>query len=73
MQKTLRLQKQPFKQLQYFEKKLPISFSHTLDHLHTLNKFSFTFGNSHLQIILKTAVIKISQYSQETTCVGVSY
>ena len=56
--KVLHFQEQPFKQLQYFEKKLPISFSHTLDDLHTLDKFSFTFRSSRSQIIFKIVVLK---------------
>ena len=71
--KVLHLQKQPFKQLQYFEKKLPISFSHTLDDLHTLDKFSFTFRSNRSQIIFKIGVLKILQHSQENTGIGVSY
>ena len=72
--KVLHFQKQPFKQLQYFEKKnLPISFSHTLDDLHTLAKFSFTFRSSRSQAISKIGLLKILQYPQENTCIGVSY
>ena len=57
--KVLHLQKQPFKQLQYFEKNLPISFGHTLDDSHTLDKFSFTFRSRRSQIIFKIGVLKI--------------
>ena len=71
--KVLHFQKQPFKQLQYFEKKkLPISSSHTLDNLHILDKFSFTFRSSRSQIIFKIGVLKILQYPQENICIGVS-
>ena len=70
--KVLHFQEQPFKQLQYFEKKLPISFSHTLDDLHTLDKFSFTFRSSRSHIISKIGLLKFQQYSQENTCIGVS-
>ena len=72
--KVLQFQKQPFKQLQQFEKKdLPISFSHTLDDLHTLEKFSFTFRSSRSQIISEIGLLKIVQYPQENTCIRVSY
>ena len=37
----------------YFEKSLLINFSHTLDNLHTLNKFSFAFRSSCSQIMFK--------------------
>ena len=55
------------------KKILPINFSCTLDDLHTLDKFSFTFRYSRSQIIFKIGVSKILQYSQENTCVGVSF
>ena len=55
------------------KKKLPISFSHTLDDLHTLDKFSFTFRSSRSQIIFKIDVLKILQYPRKNTCIGVSY
>ena len=47
----LHFQKQPLKQL--LSKSLLIYFSHTLDKLYTLNKFSFTFRSSCSQIIFK--------------------
>ena len=37
----------------YFEKSLLINLSHSLDNLHTLNKFSFTFRSRCSQIIFK--------------------
>ena len=49
--KMLHFQKQPFKQLLW--KKFANKFSHTLDNLHTLDKFSFTFRSRCSQIILK--------------------
>ena len=55
-----------------FKNDLCISFSHTLNDLHTLDKFSFTFRSSRSQIIIKIGVLKVSQYSQENTCVRVS-
>ena len=64
--KMLHLQKQPFKQL--------INFSHTLDKLDTLNKFSFTFRSSCSLIMFKIdSCLKIFQYLQENTFVGVSF
>ena len=49
--KMLHFQKHPLDN--YFDKSLLINFSHTLDNLHTLNKFSFTFRSSCSQIIFK--------------------
>ena len=69
----LHFQKQPLSNYSTLKKILPVSFSQTLDDLHALDKFSFTFRHSRSQIIFKIGVSKISQYLQENTCVGVSY
>ena len=53
----------------YFEKISPLNFSYNLDDLHNLDKFSFTFRSRLSQIIFKICALKISQYSQENTCV----
>ena len=47
--------------------------SETVDDLHTLDRFNFTFRSSCSQIIFKIGVLKISLYSQENTCVGVFF
>ena len=33
----------------YFEKVLPVDFSHCLDNLHTFDKFSFTLDNYNIK------------------------
>ena len=44
-----------------------VALSETLDDLHTLDKFSFTFRSSRSQIIFKTDVLKISWHSQKVS------
>ena len=50
-----------------------VVLSETLDNLDALEKLSFTFRSSRSQIIFKIGVLNISDYSQENTCVRVSF
>ena len=50
-----------------------VVLSETLDDLHTLGKFTFTFRSCRLQIIFKIDVLKILQYSQRNICVGLFF
>ena len=50
-----------------------VVLSETLDDLDALEKLSFTFRSSRSQIIFKICVLNISQYSQENTCIRVSF
>ena len=54
----LRFQQESFKQLQYFEKKLPISLSHTLKDLHTFGKIKLYFQKQPFADSLQNRCLK---------------